>query len=134
MKKIIIPALLLVSATLISCSIEPPPNVSSITPNVGLTKITIELEADNQIDDPNVIKSKITITRRSFNGTVISFDFIGFTTPDSTYELGSFETALQSGQTYYFVFEQGAFGNYGEWYSPSDTRGESDPGVYMLEL
>ncbi|HEB32345.1 MAG TPA: hypothetical protein ENI15_15980 [Spirochaetes bacterium] len=134
MKKIILTALLLVSATLISCSIEPPPNVSSITANVGLQQITIVLEANNYVTPQSKVKSKITLTRGSFTGTVINFEFVGFSTPASTYTLDSFEPAIQSGQTYYFAFEQGAFGNYGEWYSPSETRGESDPGVYMLEL
>lgn len=132
-KKIFFSILILIlSLTFFRCNIEPPPCVESVSYAGGI--ITISLTANNRITDMDVIKSKITLTKDSFNGTEIDFTIDGTTAePCDTYEMTGFSPLLLSGHDYYMTFEEGAFGNYGIW-EATGTTGESLPGSYVITV
>lgn len=130
MKKIICLSLLFLCATFFSCTLG---EIETISYDSGAGKITITLDEDNYVDESTVI-SKIRLTKGSFTSEQIIFDIPGFSTPDTSYTLDNFDPPMESGHTYYFIFEKGTFGNYGQWYNPIDIEWESDPGVYRLEI
>ena len=133
MKKIIFSSILILilSLAFFRCNIEPPPHVTAVQYNAG--NIDITLSADNRITNMDVIKSKISLTEDSFNGTVIDFTVTG-AVPGTSYNLVPVPPAvLQSGHDYYITFEEGAFGNYGIWETTGIT-GESHPGSYVVSV
>ena len=133
MKKIIFSniILLILSLAFFRCTIEPPPCVESVSYAGG--KITINLTADNRVTDMDVIKSKISLTEDSFNGTEIDFTVTG-AVPGTSYSLvPASPSDLQSGHDYYITFEEGAFGNYGTWAGAGDS-GKSLPGSYVVSV
>ncbi len=127
MKRIFILSILLLCAIFFSCTGEPPPQIENITYNSTTQTIEIKLSADNRVDLTNV-RTKISLTKGGFTGDDIDFIITG-TVPGDTYQLNGFSPALQSGQKYYLVFKEGAFGNYGQW-SFGGMDDKSDPGAF----
>ncbi len=125
MKKIIILSVALLCVVLFGCTDVKPDIVlvEYVHPNFIIT-----LEGTNRNDEPTV-KSLMTITEGRFTGTEITFSFDNFN-DNTTYTLKDFSPPLVNGQTYYFSFEEGAFGNYG---IPGYTD-KSSPGVYTVTV
>lgn len=127
MKKFFISILLFVCATLLGCTNEPPPNIENIVYDSGTGVITITLSSENRVDLASV-KTMATLTKGGFTGDEIDFTITG-AVPGTTYTLSGFNPALQSDEDYYLVFEEGAFGNYGQW-SLTGRDDKSDPLVW----
>ncbi len=128
MKKIICLSLLLLCAAFFSCTLG---EIETIIYDSGAGTITITLDENNYVDKSTVI-SKIRLTKGSFTSEPIIFNIPGFPTPGTSYTLDSFNPPLERKKTYYFIFEKGTFGNYGQWYNSIDIKWESDPGIYKL--
>ena len=132
MKKIIFYSiiLLILSLAFFRCTVEPPPHVTDVQYNAP--NIDITLSENNRLPTSEV-KTKITISEDSFNGTAIVFTVTG-AVPGTSYSLVPVDPlALQSGHDYYITFEEGAFGNYGIWEVTGNT-GESLPGSYVVSV
>ena len=131
MKNIFILSVPLLFILIIGCMYEPPPDIESITTSGSpVTQITITLEGDNRVDLA-VVKTKITLTKGGFTGDQIDFTITG-AVPGKTYTVDNFIPVLQIGKDYFFVFEEGAFGNYGQW-SLTGQNDKSDPIVWKFE-
>ena len=129
MKKIIILFIVLLFAVLFGCA-EDQPEIENITYNpVGDGAFVITIAATNRVDNATT-KSLMSLTVGGFTGTELDFTLTG-AVPGTTYTLSGFTPALQSGQTYYFSFEEGAFGNYGIFGVLND---KSSPGVYTVAV
>ncbi len=100
MKKIILSSiiLLILSLAFFRCTVEPPPHVTDVQYNSGNGRIEITLSGNNYLPT-NEIKTRITLSEDSFNGT--SIDFNVNETDITQYYLDSFDPALQSGHDYY---------------------------------
>ncbi len=131
MKKILVFSVPLLFTFFISCMFEPPPDIESITTlGTPVTQIKITLEGDNRVD-LTTVKTKITLTKGGFTGDEIDFKITG-SVPGSEYTLDNFNPTLQIGQDYYIVFEEGAFGNYGQWSWPTGQNDKSAPLVWKF--
>lgn len=129
MKNFILLGLLLSCATFFGCTIG---EIETITYNNVTERVFITLDENNYVDKSTII-SKIRLTKGSFTAEQITFDIPGFSIPSTSYTLDDFSPSLDKGKTYYFVFEKGAFGNYGEWLNYSDIDWESEASVYKLD-
>ncbi len=129
MKKTIFFCILLLSVILIGCT-DVQPDIVRVEYNSGPPENFVITLGGNNRNDEQTVKSLMTITAGGFTGTEIDFNFESFTDNSDTYTLIGFSPALVNGQTYYFSFEEGAFGNYG---IPGLTD-KSSPGVYTVTV
>ena len=131
MKKIIFFSILILilSLAFYRCTIEPPPHITDVQYNSVTEHIDITLSGNNYVSTTEV-ETRITLSEDSFNGAAIDFTVIENNT--KSYSLNPAST-LQSGHDYYMTFEEGAFGNYGDWTGIGDS-GESLPGSYVVTV
>ena len=127
MKKFIILYILSLCMFFIGCMDEIPPDIKGITYVRATGQIKITLASMNKVET-NTVTTMIKMTKGGFTGLEITF-IISPDTDSDIYFLENFIPSLQPGEKYYILFEEGAFGNYGQW-TLSGQDDKSDLVVY----